>query len=600
MRTGRPTNSDTIYKVSIHRNNGRNYASTQPYKIGEDGKKRYSHKHWGTVDENLCFHPGKAYFYAPIEERRKLLFPPDWDLSEIRNLSGNVKHTGVIAYEKDDVDRQYGATWLLDRVAEATGLTSDLKAVFDGNVEMVKDILTLAYFPFVDNLTYAHLARWQREVKAPSDRVLDSKAITYLTQSITEKHRMDLLRMRAKRLGKDELCAVDSTSMSSYGLHLVDIRWGHNKEKLPLKQTLEVVVYSLSSHMPVFYLELPGNMPDVRTAEMIIKELEHAGFKNLVLITDRGYESMRDLEMYIARGQKVISSVKVTQGEVLDIIRGIDMSKGYPAGMRLAPKEKLYYAQYDRSYSVKGNGDNVIHSDRLKINLYFNPHKRAEDAMAVSEAVEDQMSLAQAMSATKEAIEDMDSFAKECNLLKLNFDDSGHILSCEPVQEKIDRKLLTSGFFASKTLGLDLNPMQARDTYGMRDEQEKVFSLQKGPLGQDRLRTCSESSKRGRMFITFVGLILASHVRHVLKSNETLSKKFDSAESIIEEMRSIRCIEHKGHLKFITPFVGGQVDICAAFGFKIPEGCSPTYVSKAKSPTKRGRPAKPKTEKQTF
>ncbi len=59
---------------------------------------------------------------------------------------------------------------------------------------------------------------------------------------------------------------------------------------------------------------------------------------------------------------------------------------------------------------------------------------------------------------------------------------------------------LTSGFFASKTLGLDLDPMGAKSRYGMRDEQEKTFMLQKGPLGEDRLRVCTESSKHGRMF----------------------------------------------------------------------------------------------------
>lgn len=31
-------------------------------------------------------------------------------------------------------------------------------------------------------------------------------------------------------------------------------------------------------------------MPDSRTIEMIVTELEHAGFKNVVLITDRGYD----------------------------------------------------------------------------------------------------------------------------------------------------------------------------------------------------------------------------------------------------------------------------------------------------------------------
>lgn len=65
------------------------YASTQPFTVNEDGKKRYTHKHWGTLDEDLRSHPGTAYFYASIEERQKLIFPKEWDLSEIESLSGN-------------------------------------------------------------------------------------------------------------------------------------------------------------------------------------------------------------------------------------------------------------------------------------------------------------------------------------------------------------------------------------------------------------------------------------------------------------------------------------------------------------------------------
>ena len=68
--------------------------------------------------------------------------------------------------------------------------------------------------------------------------------ITRMSQSITGQNRMDLFRCRAARLDKDDLCAVDSTSISTYGFNLVDIRWGKNKEHLSLRQTVEVVVYS--------------------------------------------------------------------------------------------------------------------------------------------------------------------------------------------------------------------------------------------------------------------------------------------------------------------------------------------------------------------
>ena len=161
--------------------------------------------------------------------------------------------------------------------------------------------------------------------------------------------------------------------------------------------------------------------------------------------------------------------------------------------------------------------------------------------------------------------------------------------------------MLTSGFFASKTFGVDFDPLKAKDNYGMRDEQEKMIGLQKGPLGQDRLRTWSETAKRGRMFVCFIGLILASYVRSVHQSSKYLSEKFAAVEDILAEMRTIRCIEHKGRMKFITPFVGAQVEICREFGLDIPEKCAPTYVSKKKSVTpKRGRPAKPKTVTQEF
>ena len=38
-----------------------------------------------------------------------------------------------------------------------------------------------------------------------------------------------------------------------------------------------------------------------------------------------------------------------------------------------------------------------------------------------------------------------------------------------------------------------------------------------------------------------------------------LRKKFSSTEAVLAEMRTIRCIEHTGKMKVITPVVGSQV-----------------------------------------
>lgn len=479
-------------------------------------------------------------------------------------------------------------------------MRADLLSVFGGDAEKVNDILTMAYYPFVDNMSFNHLSQWQREVKAPSGRVLDAKAVTTLSQSITEQNRMDMFRRRAGRLDKGELCAVDSTSISTYGFNLVDIRWGRNKELLPLAQTVQVVVYSLTSHMPIYYKELPGNMPDSRTAELIMTELEHAGFKNLILVTDRGYESMKNLELYISKRQKVITSVKTCQGEVLKLIKSISFPMGRPDGMKFSSKEGLFYMQKPCQYIVEGGRGKKIRADKMRINLYFDAEARAQAINRIETMLEAQEAEAERWERSREPVDDEAAVRVRLGLLTLAFDKRHRLLSHTLNKEKYGSKLLRSGFFANKTVGVDLTPLQALDTYGMRDEQEKCFALEKGPLGQDRTRCYTETAKHGRTFICFISLILASYVKSVWNADDYLRKRYTSVEAMLAEMRTIRCIEHADRVKFITPFVGDQVYICQAFGFAIPDGCAPTYVSKRKQ-TSPGRPASaPKAEPQEF
>ena len=66
-----------------------------------------------------------------------------------------------MSYQEDDVDRQYGATWLLDKVADVTGVKDDLLKVLDR-------ILRLADLPEdceADNLMMLALRKYSPEVR---------------------------------------------------------------------------------------------------------------------------------------------------------------------------------------------------------------------------------------------------------------------------------------------------------------------------------------------------------------------------------------------------------------------------------------------------
>ena len=83
MALGRPVNKDTQYKVIINTLGKHRYASTKVFTVGVNGKNQYTYKHWGTLEDDNRFHPGTIYFYASVAERNKLIFPSDWDMSEI-------------------------------------------------------------------------------------------------------------------------------------------------------------------------------------------------------------------------------------------------------------------------------------------------------------------------------------------------------------------------------------------------------------------------------------------------------------------------------------------------------------------------------------
>ena len=595
MALGRPPKADSGYRVSTHKIGKYIYASTQPVSVDQDGNKTYKHKHWGRLDGNR-FIPGTEFILLPKEEREKLIFPNGWDLSEIEKVFPSPQGGRPVSDDQDR-NRLYGVTWFLEQVAEKTGLTKDLMKVFGGNKVMVNDMLTLAMFPYVSTgLSYNRLKRYQRIYRFPSDREMSSDYITRFSQSITEQNRMDLFRYRAARLSKDSILAVDSTSRSAYGSSLSDIRWGKNKDHAPLRQTVEVVAYTLSDHMPVYYRTFPGNIPDSRSLQTILLDMQHAGFDDVILVTDRGYESIRNLETYICRGQAMIMCAKSSQSLISERIGGFgsfdEMAR--PEEMELDTESRIYYRQYDIDYDVAGTGQSIHKADRLKINIYLDPIQRSAELVDIDAAIKNQKQELQQMLAEHAICDDDNTLKKVFSFFEIEYDNvTRQILSFSENEKKVRKARKFAGFFSIITHKLDFNSMETFHHYKLRDEQEKYFHQMKGQLGFDKQRNWSEDGKTGRLLILFVALILSSYVKHIWQTTG-LKDDFDSSLAVLDEMKPIRIIEHSGRAKKITPFIGSQVDICDAFGFKIPDGCAPTYVSRKKAPRRRGRPAKPK------
>ena len=355
-------------------------------------------------------------------------------------------------------------------------------------------------------------------------------------------------------------------------------------------------MYTLSSHMPVYYRAFPGNMPDSRSLEVILSDLEHAGFKDLVLVTDRGYDTLRNLEKYILRGQSMVMCAKTGQKEVVNAIRSLGEFGARPDGMIVDPSAKIYYKQYDVDYKVESSGQSIKASNQLKLNLYFDPVRRGLELMELDIALSLQEASLGKLLENSHILDGDAAIKRDYCYYKVTYDPATRVIkSFELNEKKVEKARSLSGFFSILTHGVGFDAMEAFHTYRLRDEQEKYFQQMKDQMVSDRQRNWSEEGKTGRLFILFVSLILSSYVRYIWKSSK-LYDLFSSSLDVLDEMRPIRLIEHTNRAKLITPFVGAQVDICEVFGFDIPEGCAPTYTSRQKPIRKRGRPPKKTVE----
>ena len=470
---GRPKSPNTDYKVILHQTGGYRYAATQPYeKDKETGKIKRHYVYWGDVTEDMKFIPNTRYCLSEEKIRSKLIFPDNWDLSAIEELkekekrapyaydpsyenngaafSGTVRTTS----DKEQFNNQfYGGTWFLWEMAVSRHVVEDLLTAFDGNQLIVNDIMTLAMFPILTKWSYAQVERWQSYTKTPSVRVLSSSFITRLTQSVTDNHRMTFLKQRVMRQKPKAVLACDSTTRSAYGRCLADIRWGKNKDNEALENTLEVVVYSLDSHEPIYYRTFGGNESDSRTLHTIIKDLQKLGCKDLLVIFDRGYESEDNIIDMIQRDQAFLVCGKVGQKPVYDSIQRIEYdAQGMPINMEYYEKEKIYLMQFEENKTVPcKDHPGQVKQASLKVNLFLSMADRMDELTRINERIRNEKQAVARLNTTENSIyseESLKKLKKEFDFHKFSLNKDKKLI-IELNEKAVSKAKSTAGFFAS-------------------------------------------------------------------------------------------------------------------------------------------------------
>ena len=430
----------------------------------------------------------------------------------------------------------FGATYLLDQIGEVTGLTADLKTCFP---DTYKQIQSIAYYLVLeDQNPLFRFKKWAAIHRHPYGKDIPSQRSTEIFQSVTEEAKMHFFRLQGKRRAEKEYWAYDSTSISSRSETLRQVKYGKNKDDDRLPQINLALVFGEESRLPFYYRKLAGNVPDVKTIQELLRELDVLGYEKIKLVMDRGYYSAENINALFKKHLKFLCGTSSALSFAKEFIREIGSKKDhyeyYNSNLELYVFTKTIAWDYEQERPYKG--DVVKEERRMYLHLYFNPDKFSDDGKTFNRKLD---SLKNELLSGHRVPEHEKEYKKYFEIKET----PKRGISLTVKQDAIDAAHERYGFFVLISNEVK-DPVTALSLYRMRDVVEKAFWNVKERLNLRRTMTSSESSLEGKLFVEFVALIYLSYIQKKMEEKGLFATY--TLHELLDELDVIECFMEPG------------------------------------------------------
>ena len=301
--------------------------------------------------------------------------------------------------------------------------------------------------------------------------------------------------------------SYDSTNMNTTSEGIDMAEFGHAKDDPEEEQVNISYAVNHENATPLFYEMYPGSIIDNSQCTYMVDRAKEYGYKNIGLILDRGYFSIKNIKYFDAKGYDFLMMVKANSKVVAEKIKENTMP--------LMTAKAKYFLPNHEVYAVTKTG--TIGDDSLV--RYF--HIYYDNVRAGQEKNEYLKQLEVKENHVKKRVEekirrkeDMTSYEK---LFKLKYDNNGYLQSYKRNEKKIQEELDKLGFFVIIT-SKEMTAGEALDIYRKRDSVEKIFRMLKTGLEYDTFRVHSQPSLESKTYVLFIASIVRNYLYQGLRT----------------------------------------------------------------------------------
>jgi len=458
---------------------------------------------------------------------------------------GKAEVSGAKALPPVIMTKDYGDVYLLNHIANETGLAGILKNTFP---ICHRELLACA-FHLVINKNALYLCEQRAESAwGFEDAKLSSQRISEMLGSLDENSQMNFYRSWASLRQEREYLALDIASISSYSELVEYAEYGYNRDKEGLPQVNLAMLFGEDTRLPVFCRVYPGSIRDVSTLTGMIRFIDTIKMERMRLVMDRGFYKDEDIALLLKKRTKFIIGVPFTTNLAKDAVADARAEISRPDNA-IAAGDDLVYAK-----TTMIN----LHSRRAYLHVYYNEKRH------ISKRAEFLQKLIQTEEGLRNGtVKKGEAMVKK--YLKVRKTKNG--LHINRNTAAIDAYLEDEGYFV--ILSNDSkDPAYILDVYRTKDVVEKSFENLKNDLDMDRLHVHSNKTMQGRIFVGFLALILASYIRNVMHQ-KTLCKSF-TFSSLLAELKKLKIVLFSGATSIPTEYTKKQKDIFKAFDVALP------------------------------
>jgi transposase len=451
----------------------------------------------------------------------------------------------------------FGATYLLDGICQETGIAEDIKKAAP---QLADAAMSLAYYLVVEDDT--PMLRFNRFAKThahPYGGAISSQQSSEIFEELDEGVKERFCALRSARIGESGYWFYDTTSISSYSQRLRCVKWGRNKDRVPLAQLNLAVLLDDRSGMPFYIRRLPGNISDVSTIKKLVDDISFLDVSKARVACDRGFYSAKNINAMMASHMKFLIGVKCSHafvskalGENADVLRAWD---NYDEDHAVFGLKVPIDWNFEMGHPRKGTTEKS--KKRAYLHLYHSPERTAADEAELA-------ALLKALSGELNADNRIEAHASLYDVYFKRERGGRYAGRMDVINEARSH----FGYFALLGNDASLDSARALEIYRNKDAVEKAFDDVKNRLDFKTPKVSSELTLNGKLLVVLISLMIVSWLKKKMIESG-LNKKW-TMQGLIDEIDTIERYEREGRKPQVLEITDKQRKIFEALGINPP------------------------------